>query len=189
VYEHVSTASCSVPDRGAVRPLLGSLLFFVVAPGTVAGWVPYRLTGWRMGPSLLPGPGLRVAGAVLVIAGVASLVDSFLRFALVGRGTPAPIAPTRQLVVSGQYRHVRNPMYVAVVAIILGQGLLLGSTHVLLYAGIVWLITHTFVLLYEEPTLASQFGTSYETYRRNVRRWWPRIQPWRGPATEEEARS
>jgi protein-S-isoprenylcysteine O-methyltransferase Ste14 len=169
-----------------VRPLLGSLLFFVVAPGTVAGWIPFRLSGWRMRPSVLTVPGLRAVGAVLIVAGVASLVDSFLRFALVGRGTPAPVAPTKRLVVSGQYRCVRNPMYVAVVAIICGQGLLLGSTHLLLYGAAVWLVTHTFVLLYEEPKLESLFGDSYEAYRRNVRRWWPRTRPWRGPATEEE---
>lgn len=166
-------------DRGWVWPLLGSVLFFVVVPGTVAGWIPFRLSGWRLRPSVLPVPGLRAVGAALIAAGVGSLVDSFLRFALVGRGTPAPVAPTERLVLSGQYRYVRNPMYVAVVAIICGQGLLLGSTHLLLYGAAVWLVTHTFVLLYEEPRLTSQFGAEYEQYRRHVRRWWPRSRPWR----------
>lgn len=144
--------------------------------------MPYWLTRWRMQSPLLPIPGLRVAGVVLIVAGIASLLDSFLRFALIGLGTPAPIAPTKTLVVSGQYRHVRNPMYVAVVAIVLGQGLLLGSGRVLAYGAVAWLVMHVFVRLYEEPKLAGRYGTSYEAYRRHVRRWWPRLRPWR-PAT------
>lgn len=169
-------------DGSAARALLGSLLFFLAAPGTVAGAVPYWLTRWRMEPPLLPVPGLRVAGALVIGAGVASLLDSFLRFALIGLGTPAPIAPTRTLVVSGQYRHVRNPMYFAVVAIVLGQGLLLGSARVLTYGALAWLVMHVFVLLYEEPKLTEHYGTSYDAYRRNVRRWWPRLRAWRPAA-------
>lgn len=148
----------------------------MAAPGTVAGWIPYQLTRWRMQPS--PLPGLRVAGAVLIAAGVASIVESFLRFALVGLGTPAPVAPPRHLVVSGQYRYVRNPMYVALLAVIIGQALLLASTHLLVYAAITWAVVHFWVLMYEEPKLGEQFGESYRTYRRNVRRWWPRLRPW-----------
>jgi len=165
-------------ERGATRALLGSLLFFVLAPGTVAGWVPYWLTRWRVESPFLGVAALRVVGGLLVCAGLASVVESFLRFALVGFGTPAPVAPTRHLVVSGQYRHVRNPMYVAVVATILGQALAFGSLALLQYAAVVWLAFHAFVRLYEEPTLAAQFGASYHEYRRHVRRWWPRLRPW-----------
>jgi len=169
---------------GRVGPFLGSLVFFVVAPGAVAGWVPYLLSEWRLQPPLLGVPGGRVVGGLLATFGVAILVECFWRFASEGRGTPAPIAPPETLVVSGLYRHVRNPMYVAVLAAIAGQALLFGSIVLLAYATVVWLLFHGFVLLYEEPTLGRKFGPSYEAYRASVRRWWPRIRPWRGFKSE-----
>jgi protein-S-isoprenylcysteine O-methyltransferase Ste14 len=159
---------------------IGSLVFLVVVPGTVAGWVPFWLTGWRLRPPLLGMPGLRVVGAVLIVLGLASLLESFARFVIVGLGTPAPVAPPTRLVVSGQYRYVRNPMYVAVLTMTLGQSLLLGSAALLGYALLLWLLTSAFVMLYEEPTLQRQFGAAYGAYRQNVRRWWPRIRPWKG---------
>ena len=116
--------------------------------------------------------------------GVVGLVECFGRFALKGRGTPAPIAPPENLVVSGLYRHVRNPMYVAVVCAIVGQALLFGSVVLLEYAGVVWLVFHVFVLGYEEPALRQQFGSLYAAYRENVRRWWPRLTPWQGAGPE-----
>ena len=116
---------------GRVGSLIGSFVFFWIAPGTVAGWVPYTLSKWRLQPPLLGIPGGRVVGGVVTAVGVAILVECFFRFAIEGRGTPAPIAPTERLVVSGLYRHVRNPMYVAVVAIIAGQALLFGSVVLL----------------------------------------------------------
>jgi protein-S-isoprenylcysteine O-methyltransferase Ste14 len=168
-----------------VGSLLGSLVFFVIAPGTVAGWIPYVLSKWQIQSPLLGVSGGQVVGGVLAAVGVSILVECFWRFASEGRGTPAPIAPTEGLVVSGLYRHVRNPMYLAVLAIIAGQALLFGSVILLGYAGVVWLLVHGFVLLYEEPTLRRKFGPSYDTYRANVRRWWPRIRPWRArPATD-----
>jgi protein-S-isoprenylcysteine O-methyltransferase Ste14 len=178
--QKVASAATSVTERRAWRAVIGSLVFFVVAPGTVAGWIPFRLTNWRMQPPLLAVPGLRVVGATLLVVGLVSLVESFLRFAIVGLGTPAPVAPPTRLVISGQYRHVRNPMYVAVLAIVIGQSLVLGSVVLLRYAVLVWLVVHAFVLLYEEPALKAQFGPSYDAYRENVGRWWPRIRPWRG---------
>ena len=157
---------------------LGSFVFFFVAPGTVAGWLPYSLSRWRLQSPLLGIPGERAAGGVLVGLGVAVLLDCFGRFVLKGRGTPAPVAPTETLVVSGLYRHVRNPMYVAVLLVILGQALLFGSRVLLPYATVVWLLFQAFVLAYEEPALRRRFGSSYEAYRANVRRWWPRLTPW-----------
>lgn len=114
----------------------------------------------------------------MIVAGLVSLLDSFCRFALVGLGTPAPVAPPRFLVVSGQYRHVRNPMYVAVLVIVIGQAMVLGSGVLVPYAGVLWLIFHSFVVLYEEPVLGSRFGASYDVYRQNVPRWLPRVRPW-----------
>ena len=159
-------------------------MFFWIAPGTIAGLVPYLLSRWRIQPPLLGVPAERVVGGIVLAMGVAGLVECFGRFALKGHGTPAPIAPPENLVVSGLYRHVRNPMYVAVVCAIVGQALLFGSVVLLEYAGVVWLVFHVFVLGYEEPALRQQFGSSYAAYRENVRRWWPRLTPWQGAGPE-----
>ena len=157
---------------------IGSIVFFLVAPLTVAGWIPYAISGWRIGPPLLGTAGFRPLGAALVVIGVGGLIDSFGRFALQGRGTPAPIAPTQCLIVSGLYRHARNPMYISLISAIVGQALLCGDLDLSEYAAIVWLLVHTFVLVYEEPALRSQFGRPYETYRAHVPRWLPRLRPW-----------
>jgi protein-S-isoprenylcysteine O-methyltransferase Ste14 len=117
----------------------------------------------------------------LILIGLPGLVHSFARFALQGLGTPAPVAPTKHLVVTGLYRHVRNPIYVAVVAIILGQGMLFGDWPLILYGALLWLAFHVFVVGYEEPTLEQMFGREYEAYRADVRRWVPRVVPWRAP--------
>jgi protein-S-isoprenylcysteine O-methyltransferase Ste14 len=175
--------------RGKFGPVLGSLVFFVVAPGTVAGWVPYVLSRWRFEPPFFGAPASRIVGGVLIVLGVGALVHCFARFALEGRGTPAPVAPTETLVVSGLYRYVRNPMYVAVVSIIVGQSLLLGNSSLLGYAAIVWLAFHVFVLAYEEPTMRRTHGESYAAYQANVRRWLPRISPWTGTNLSADKRN
>ena len=159
-----------------VRNALGSGLFLVVAPGVVAGLIPWWLTGWEAGTTRPP---LQVLGAFLLVAGVIVLVDAFVRFVVEGIGTPAPIAPTQRLVVGGLYRHVRNPMYLAVGVTIVGQALLLGRPILLLYAAAFAAVVLAFVRGYEEPTLARQFGVEYEDYRRAVPGWWPRLRPWR----------
>jgi protein-S-isoprenylcysteine O-methyltransferase Ste14 len=158
---------------------LGSIVFFVVAPGVVAGIVPWWLTGWRAAPAtwwLLP---VRAAGLVLISAGVGVLVHSFVRFVAEGAGTPAPIAPPSQLVVGGLYRYVRNPMYLSVLAIIVGQALWLVRPPLLLYAVVVLVAFTVFVRWYEEPALSRRFGVEYEAYQRAVPRWWPRLRPWK----------
>src|SRR5207249_6303445 len=103
-------------------------------------------------------------GGLLIAAGIPVLVDSFARFALQGLGTPAPVFPTRHLVVTGLYRHVRNPIYVAVVTAVIGQGLLFGNLRLLEYGALVWLAFHLFVLAYEEPRLRATFGAEYEDF-------------------------
>jgi protein-S-isoprenylcysteine O-methyltransferase Ste14 len=151
----------------------GSALFFAVAPGVVAGVMPWALTGWETESEWwLP---LGVLGAVLIVAGGAVLVNAFARFVREGLGTPAPVAPTEHLVVGGLYRYVRNVMYIAVTTTILGQALLLGQVVLLVYAAVVWAGMAAFVLVYEEPTLASRYGEQYEEYRRAVPAWWPRL--------------
>ena len=159
------------------RAALGSTLFFLLAPGVVAGVIPWWLTRWAALPAPLV---LRLVGVALLVAGVPVLVGAFIRFARDGLGTPAPVAPTERLVVSGAYRHVRNPMYLGVLSAIVGQALLLGQTQLFRYAGLIALAFVLFVRFYEEPALRQQFGAEYEAYCRAVPGWWPRLRPWQG---------
>jgi protein-S-isoprenylcysteine O-methyltransferase Ste14 len=157
-----------------VSAAIGSVVFLVVAPGVVAGAVPYALTGWD---SSDPPAVLVVAGGALVAAGAGVLLHAFARFVMEGIGTPAPVAPTEQLVVGGAYRFVRNPMYLAVGSAIAGQGLLLGRPVLLAYLATFAVAVGAFVHLYEEPTLAVRYGEQYEAYRDAVPRWLPRFRP------------
>src|SRR5215831_16182278 len=157
--------------------ILGSALFFVAAPLALAGLVPWWITHWEFRPPFF-GYGLtRAIGLMLIIAGAPGIVDSFARFALQGLGTPAPIAPPQKLVVTGLYRYVRNPIYIAVVAVILGQAFLFGDPRLLWYGAGLWLFFHVWVVALEEPGLEQTFGTEYESYRTNVPRWIPRLTP------------
>lgn len=165
--------------RDWIAPAVGSTVFLFVAPGTVAGLVPWGLSGWRVEPPFLGFEPIRWLGMALLALGAVLLLETFARFALQGRGTPAPLYPTRTLVVTGSYRFVRNPMYVAVVSLIFGQAFFFGSVTVLVWGLIVWGTVHLFVLSYEEPTLRATFGAQYEAYCANVRRWIPRLTPWR----------
>jgi protein-S-isoprenylcysteine O-methyltransferase Ste14 len=157
----------------------GSAVFFALAPGAVAGLAPWWLTAWRLGAPMLTWWPLRLVGVLLIVAGAAVLIHAFARFVIEGVGTPAPVAPTSHLVVGGLYRYVRNPMYLAVTATILGQALLLWRPVLVVYAIIVAGAFVVFVLGYEQPTLLRQFGASYQAYRRAVPGWWPRLHPWR----------
>lgn len=163
-----------------MRPALavaGSAVFLAVAPGTIAGLIPWAFVHWPAPFAPLP---LAALGGVLLTGGGLLLLECFGRFALVGRGTPAPVAPPERLVVTGAYRRVRNPMYVAVLALVLGQAALFGSLPVLLYAAALWIGFHLFVLAYEEPTLRETFPQDYAAYVAAVPRWIPRLTPWKG---------
>lgn len=144
-------------------------------PGMMGGIVPRLFTRWR---SSHPPHALEVLGGALIVMGAGLLLETIVRFVLEGRGTPHPIAPTEELVIGGSYRHIRNPMYLAVMAAILGQALLLGRVTLLIYTGVFWLIVASFVHFYEEPTLGDRYGEQYTAYRRAVRGWRPRLRPW-----------
>ncbi|RSM48369.1 isoprenylcysteine carboxyl methyltransferase [Actinoplanes sp. ATCC 53533] len=160
----------------------GSAAFFALAPGTVAGLLPWWLTRWRPGAAFAHWLPVRVLGILILLAGTALLVHAFARFVVEGLGTPAPLAPPAHLVVGGLYRYVRNPMYLAVNATILGQALLLWRPVLLGYAAIVIAAMVAFVVGHEQPALTRKFGAEYTTYRRAVPGWWPRLTPWRaGP--------
>lgn len=166
-----------------MRAIVGSFVFFWVAPAVVAGVGPFLLVGWTLQPPLLGLSGERVVGVAAVAAGLACLLDCFARFALEGRGTSAPVAQTEVLVASGLYRLVRNPMYVSVLVIVAGQALLFGQARLFAYAGVILVAFRLFVRFHEEPTLRRRFGGSYETYCLHVGRWRPRMTPWRGSGT------
>lgn len=151
----------------------GSAVFFGLAPGVVAGLIPWWLTRWQPHDLGKYGVPIRILGAVLIVAGTIVLLQAFGRFVREGLGTPAPVAPPEHLVVGGLYRYVRNPMYVAVVTTIVGQALALGRFDLLWYAAAVFAAVALFVHGYEEPALSRQFGDEYERYRRDVRRWLP----------------
>src|SRR3954468_14067153 len=161
-----------------MTPAAGSALFFALAPGVVAGVVPWALTGWDAEPTAPLWQGLGVA---LLAAGTAVLVGAFARFVREGIGTPAPVAPTQHLVVGGLYRFIRNPMYVAVVSCVIGQALLLSREVLWGYALGLMALFYAFVRGYEEPTLSRRFGSEYEAYRRAVPGWYPRARPARLP--------
>jgi protein-S-isoprenylcysteine O-methyltransferase Ste14 len=174
--------------RRRIVATAGTSLFLVLAPGIVAGLIPWWLTGWTTGDPLPYSAPLRVFGAGMLLAGAGALLHAFARFVTEGLGTPAPAAPTERLVVGGLYRYVRNPMYLAVAAVIVGQALLLSQPRLLLYAAAINLLTAAFVRWYEEPTLSRQFGADYEAYRRAVPAWLPRRRPWRGESLDRASR-
>jgi protein-S-isoprenylcysteine O-methyltransferase Ste14 len=156
----------------ALAPILKTLLFTILVPGVVAVYVPYILLGRTYAP--VRGP-LAWLGILCIVVGAAIYFLCAWEFAVRGLGTPAPIAPTKFLVVTGLHRYVRNPMYIGVSLVILGQAALFHALHLAEYAALMLLTAHTFVVFYEEPTLQKQFGESYEQYRRSVPRWIPRF--------------
>jgi protein-S-isoprenylcysteine O-methyltransferase Ste14 len=162
-----------------VRAWIGTTIFLLLAPGVVAGLIPWLISGWRWYDWGSAAWIVVPIAWIVIVVGAAFLLHAFALFAL-HRGTPAPIAPTDALVVTGVYRFVRNPMYLSVLGIILGQALLFGSWALVLYAIIVLGAVVAFVKGYEEPTLADTYGEQYLDYRRNVPGWWPRLTPWRG---------
>lgn len=159
--------------------VLGSAIFFIVVPCVVAGVVPWLITNGYHAP-VTSSSAMILLGGALIAAGLPFLIHSFARFAIDGLGTPAPVAPTAKLVVSGVYRHVRNPMYLAVLSIILGQAMLFASASILIYGAVAGAAMVLFVMIYEEPTLQQTFGAQYDAYRQNVPGWLPRLTPWTG---------
>ena len=150
--------------------LLKNLLFTVLVPGTVAVYLPLQIAQTRS-----PASGLTLACALAVLAlGAAIYTWCVWDFATFGRGTPAPFDAPKKLVVRGLYRYTRNPMYVGVLTVILGQAALFRTANLVLYALVVGACFHLFVILYEERHLAGEFGSQYEAYRAQVARWLPR---------------
>jgi protein-S-isoprenylcysteine O-methyltransferase Ste14 len=151
-----------------------SIAWTVLLPGLFAGYLPWRFFGLRDVHIDLQNP-VHVLGLLCMVLGAVLLGTCIWEFARSGRGTLSPVDPPRQLVVRGLYRYVRNPMYLSVTLIVLGEFLLTGSRGLLLY----WLLwfagANLFVIGYEEPTLRRRFGVAYDRYRKKVGRWLPRF--------------
>lgn len=176
-WHATTTAMAAHAQRTLLRAAAGTIVFVMLVPGTALVLVPYLLTGWRLAPPLLGWSATRWFGVALIALALPVFVLFNLRFVVEGRGTPAPVAPPERLVVGGPFRWVRNPGYVAAIALLVGQALLFASPRLLVYAASIALGFHLFVLLYEEPALRRQFGAEYEAYCRAVPRWIPRLRP------------
>jgi protein-S-isoprenylcysteine O-methyltransferase Ste14 len=153
-----------------------SLIWAIALPGVVAGYVPWRFFGLSDVHASLRDP-VQLLGLVCIALGAALLAVCIWEFAHSGRGTLSPVEPPKELVVRGLYRYVRNPMYLSVTAIILGEAMLARSRDLLIYWAIWFVVVNLFVIGYEEPSLRRRFGESYERYKRNVGRWIPRLHP------------
>jgi protein-S-isoprenylcysteine O-methyltransferase Ste14 len=171
--EHVAPSTADTEPRG--HALLGTILFTLTVPATIIVWIPYLLTAWRMQPPFLGIAATRVPGVALMVLAAPLFFRFLAGFVREGHGTPAPIAPPEHLVVGGPFQRTRNPGYVAVVSLVAGQALLLGSWPVLVYTALLAVVFHLFVVGYEEPTLRRQFGAEYEAYCVAVPRWVPRL--------------
>src|SRR6059036_2873229 len=155
--------------------LLKTLIFTFVVPGTVTILIPYWLLSSRAWPTLAHFGIFRYFGVIPILVGVLIYLWCAWDFTFAGRGTPAPIDPPKELVVRGLYRYVRNPMYVGITLILFGEGLLFEAAVLFLYAGLLLVCAHLFIVYYEEPTLRRLFGASYESYCKSVSRWIPRL--------------
>jgi protein-S-isoprenylcysteine O-methyltransferase Ste14 len=154
---------------------LKTLLFTVLVPGTVAILIPRLLLASDGPPEALDIGAFRLLGLVPIFIGGGFYVRCAWDFVVAGKGTPAPIEPPKTLVVRGLYRSVRNPMYVGVLLLVCGEAIVFESARLCVYAALLFLVFHTFIVYYEEPTLRRTFGSSYEQYCTMVPRWMPRI--------------
>ena len=145
-------------------------------PGTVTVYIPWRIVGSFDRALVVQSPLEAIAATAVIVIGAGVLLRCVWDFFARGRGTLAPLDPPRRLVVSGLYRYTRNPMYNGVLAVLLGEAWLFHSLVLLQYAAVMFVIFHTFIIFYEEPTLAAQFGESYDEYRATVPRWGARRQ-------------
>jgi protein-S-isoprenylcysteine O-methyltransferase Ste14 len=153
-----------------VRAITYAALFI----GFVLVYLPSRFLSWSgiAAPATTGAP--QIAGMTMVTIGTVIALWCVCTFVFIGKGTPAPFDPPRKLVIRGPYRFVRNPMYIGAGMTLAGTALYYQSLSILFYAGLFFLITHLFVVLYEEPILRRTFGDQYEAYYRRTRRWWPK---------------
>jgi len=157
-----------------VSLFIRNLIFTILQPGVVAGLIPYWILGDQVGylfNKQLLNPGLHYFGLVVFLIGLVIMIGCIMNFALKGRGTLSPLDPTQKLVISGPYKWSRNPMYVGVVLMLIGEAVFFLSFELGTYALFIFILFHVFIMLVEEPRLKRDFGEKYGRYCAQVRRW------------------
>jgi protein-S-isoprenylcysteine O-methyltransferase Ste14 len=152
-----------------------TLLWSIFVPGTITVRVPYLLLSSRFDSFRINLPDFRFFGLIPVLIGVTIYIWCAWDFTLIGKGTPAPFDPPKELVVKGLYRYVRNPMYVFVALALIGEAIFFETTILVVFAALAVIFFHLWVVLYEEPSLKRKFGETYERYCERVSRWVPRL--------------
>lgn len=151
---------------------LRNLVFTILQPGVVAALIPYLIVKRSGGhPGLKFETPVQYVGAFIFVIGATIMIACIARFAVDGRGTLSPADPTRHLVTSGLYRFSRNPMYVGVLLILIGEAIFFKSEWLTVYCCLIFLLFHTFIVFFEERRLKKDFGQDYDEYRQKVRRW------------------
>ena len=152
-----------------------TFLWSIFVPGTVTLVVPYFLLSSRANHFDFQFSYLRLLGLLPIVAGVVLYVWCAWDFTFIGKGTPAPFDPPKELVVKGPYRYVRNPMYIFVGLALVGEAIVFTSMRVAIFAVVALAFFHVWVLVYEEPTLRRKFGEAYKQYCQRVSRWLPGV--------------
>jgi len=156
----------------AIRTYLKTLVFTILVPGTVSIAVPQMLARWRNYPKLPLNEHLaRVGGNACLVSGILLYVHTTFQIGSEGKGTPSPTDEPENLVTGGIYAHSRNPMYIGVLLVILGQALRRRSISILWWGAGMWIGFHNRIIGYEEPHLLEKYGPEYEQYREEVPRW------------------
>jgi protein-S-isoprenylcysteine O-methyltransferase Ste14 len=183
VYKTVLDQKRKIQMRSAMNAFK-TLIFTVLVPGTVAVLIPNRLVSAAAARGSVALGSFHYVGVGLIVAGALIYLWCAWDFAFAGKGTPAPIDPPKELVVKGLYKYVRNPMYIGVLSLVLGQAIWYESSRLFAYAVVVFLLFSAFVFLYEEPALTQKFGDSYRRYCETVPRWFPRFGGWQTRADQ-----
>lgn len=174
-WSRIQPRSTNHPPIQESMVLLKNVLFTLLVPGTVTVLVPYWLLSSRSASARLPIGPFRYLGILPILCGAVIYLWCVWDFTFAGKGTPAPLDPPKELVVQGLYRYVRNPMYVGILSLVLGEAVLFRALILFEYAIIGFCFFYLFVLLYEEPTLRQKFGPSYRRYCGTVPRWIPKV--------------
>jgi protein-S-isoprenylcysteine O-methyltransferase Ste14 len=165
---------------------LGTILFLFLLLPFFFIWIPYIILSWTNYSYLFDIGVFRYCGWVPIVLGVVIYFWCSIIFLFFGKGTPLPLNPTKNLVVKGLYRFVRNPMYIGALLIVLGEALLFQSKGLFIFALLIFVGANIRLLVFEEPDLVDKFGESYEQYRKSVHRWIPRLSPYRENDSESQ---
>lgn len=162
-------------NRWEFKPAIGTILFTLLVPGSITVLIPYLLLNFQLHLIPVKLGNYRYLGLIPIILGLIAYLWTAWDFTFKGKGTPAPISAPKVLMVSGLYRYVRNPMYIGILMILLGEALFFKEVILLVYTCLMFLSFHRFVKYYEEHDLTRQFGAAYKLYCHAIPRWFPRF--------------